>query len=105
MSVRPTDVADTHARLGLWLSIVGAGFVPITLVAVGVSPQGARAAVFLMGLATTATLSIWGGLTARTALSVGTTRPVRAMIGAILGLLVGVTAALMAIWSFVGLVL
>jgi hypothetical protein len=99
----PSGVADANARLGLWLSIVGVGLLPITLLAVGASPQGARAAVFLMGLAATATLSIWGGLTARGALSVGTTHPVRAMIGAILGLLVGVTAALVAIWSLVGL--
>ena len=108
MSARPAgpiDAADANARLGLWLVIVGAGLLPITLVAVGISPRGARAAVFLMGLAATATVCIWGGLTARSALSGGTSHPARAIVAGILGLVVGITAALVTIWSLVGLVL
>jgi len=69
------------------------------------SPQGARAAIFLMGLCATATVSIWGGVVARRALSGGTTHPARATAGAVLGLVVGATAAIVAFWSFVGLVL
>jgi len=99
------SAADADARLGLWLAIVGTGLLPVTLLVIGASPQGARAALFLMGLCATATVCIWGGVVARRALSGGTAHPARAMAGAILGLVVGVTAAIVAFWSFVGLVL
>jgi hypothetical protein len=104
VSAPTPPTADANARLGLSLAIVGVGLLPITLLAVGLSPQGARAAVFLMGLSATATVSIWGGVRARRALLDGTTHTVRAMAGGILGLVVGVTAAFVALWSLIGLV-
>ena len=105
MSARPSDLADASARLGSWLVIVGVGFLPITVLAVGFSPQGARAAVFLIGLTATATVCIWGGVSARRALSTGTSHPIRAGAAGIIGLLVGITAALVTVWSLVGLIL
>jgi hypothetical protein len=97
-----SDVADTDARLGLWLVIVGAGLLPVTLLTVGATPQVARGAVFLAGLGATATVSIWGGVTARRALSAGTTRRARAMATGTVGLVVGVTSTLPGFRSFVG---
>ena len=105
MSSPAPGSADANARLGLWLAIVGVGLLPVTLLAVGVSPQGARAAIFLMGLSATATVSTWGGVLARRALSGGTAYTARAIAGGILGFVVGVTSALVAFWSLVGLVL
>ena len=105
MSESGLTTADANARLGLWLAIVGVGLLPVTLLAVGVSPQGARAAIFLVGLSATATVSIWGGVIARRALSTGTAHTARAMGGAILGFVVGLTAAIVAFWSLVGLIL
>jgi hypothetical protein len=97
--------ADASARAGLWLAVVGAGLLPVTVLAVGLAPQGARTWVFLLGLSMAATVSIWGGVLARRALIAGTTHRARATIGAVLGLLVGATAAMLALWAFVGLVL
>jgi hypothetical protein len=97
--------ADTDARAGLWLAIVGLGLLPLTLIAVGVSPQGARATVFLVGVAATATLSLWAGAVSRRALATGTTRTTRAVVAGIVGFVVGVTAALMVLTSLVGILL
>jgi hypothetical protein len=85
--------------------VLGVLLLPITLAAVGLSPQDARAAIFLTGLAATATVSTWGGVRARRALLVGTTHRPSAIAGGIVGLLVGGTSALMLILSLVGLVL
>jgi hypothetical protein len=103
--VADVTAADADARAGLWLAVVGAGLLPITVIAVGLVPEGARWWVLLVGLSMVATLSIRGGLLARRALVAGTVHRARAIVGAVLGLLVGATAAMLAAWAFVGLVL
>jgi hypothetical protein len=94
---------DADARLAPMLAVSGLAFVPVTLVAVGVAPDGAaRAWVFLFGLALTATLSLWAGVVGRRALTSGTSHAGRAMGASFVGFVVGVTATLMAILSLVG---
>ena len=105
MSDRIDAPGDLDARIGMTLAAVGVLLLPITIVAVGLSPQGARAAIFLMGLAATATVSIWGGVLARRALVTGTRHRPSAMAAGIVGLVVGVTSALMVVLSLAGLVL
>lgn len=96
--------ADADARAGLWLAVVGVGLLPLTIAALGLAPQGkARAWVFLVGLTVAATVSIWGGIRARRSLAAGTTHTARALIASIMGLVVGVSAALIAVWSLIGL--
>jgi hypothetical protein len=96
--------ADADARAGLWLAVVGVGLLPLTIVALALAPQGtARAWVFLVGLTVAAAVSIWGGMRARRSLTAGTSHTARALIAAIIGFVVGVTAALVAVWSFIGL--
>lgn len=96
--------SDADARAGLWLAMVGVGLLPVTIAAIGLAPQGAaRAWVFLVGLTMTATVSIWGGMRARRALAMGTRYSARALIATTIGFVVGVTAALIAVWSLIGL--
>jgi len=97
--------ADASASLGFWLAIAGVALLPVTLAAIGASPQGARATVFLLGLAATAAVSIWGGVLCRRALSAGTSHTARAIAGGVLGLVVGATATMFAFWSLIGIVL
>jgi hypothetical protein len=105
VSDRTAAPGDLDARAGLMLAIAGVALLPITLLAIGTAPQAARAAIFLLGLAAVAAVSIWGGVRGRRALTVGTTRRPTAMVAGILGLLVGITSALMALLSLAGLVL
>src|SRR5215208_5062298 len=97
--------ADASASLGFWLAIAGIALLPVTLAAIGASPHGGRATVFLLGLAATASVSIWGGVLCRRALSTGTSHTARAIAGGIVGLVVGATAAMIAVWSLSGIVL
>jgi hypothetical protein len=97
---------DADARLSVLLVVVGVGFVPVTIAAIGLAPQGAvRAWIYLAGLAVTATVSIWAGLAGRRALSAGTSHTARAVGASSLGFVVGATAALMAVLSVAGSVL
>jgi len=96
---------DLDARVGLMLVVVGVALLPITVAAVGLAPQGARAAIFLAGLVATATVSIWGGVRGRRALVSGTAHRASAVVAGIVGLLIGITSALMAVLSVAGLVL
>lgn len=94
-----------HAPGGLWLAIAGTCCLPLTIAIVGIVPQSVRGGVFVCGLGVTATLALWGGWRSRRAIGTGAAHPIAAAIGAILGLVVGATAALLACWSLVGLVL
>jgi spore maturation protein SpmA len=97
--------ADASASLGFWLAIAGIALLPVTLAAIGASPQRARATVFLLGLVATAAVSICGGVLCRRALSAGTSHTMRAIAGGVVGLVVGATATMFAFWSLVGIVL
>ena len=91
------------ARRGLALALAGALLLPITIVLVGISPQGARAWVFELGCAAAAAVSLWGGLSARRGLMTGTDRTAVAFGAAVLGCTIGITAGLVVIWGLIGL--
>jgi hypothetical protein len=93
---------DADARLSVRLAVLGVGFVPLTIVAVGLAPQGARPWIFLTGLALTATVSIWAGFAGRRALGEGTSRTALAVAASGVGFVVGATAALMAVLALAG---
>jgi hypothetical protein len=102
---RAEHAGNADARRGLWLVLAGAALMPLTVALVAVSPQAARSWIFLLGLAGSAAVSIWGGLAARRALSLGTDRTVSSFVVSTVGFVVGVTAAMLAFWSLVGLTL
>ncbi|MDP9234768.1 MAG: hypothetical protein M3P01_09505, partial [Actinomycetota bacterium] len=60
---------DDDARRGLRLALIGLGGIPLTIVLVGLVPHGLRAGFYLVGLAAVASVSIFGGVRARRALS------------------------------------
>jgi hypothetical protein len=104
----PVDVRarDLNARRGLWLSLIGVVLLPVAMSAIALFPQGGwRRAVYILGLAAVAAVSLTGGTMARRALSAGTKLRTRAMAGAAIGLWVGLTAAIMCFLAFAGTVL
>jgi len=104
----PTDVRarDLNARRGLWLSILGVLLLPVAMSAIALFPQGGwRSAVYVVGLAAVAAVSLTGGTMARRALAAGTPLRVRAGVGAAIGLWVGTTAAILCFLAFAGTVL
>jgi hypothetical protein len=96
---------DADARRGLLLAVLGAAAIPATAILIAVTPSGARGAVYLLGLAAVAAISLLGGATGRRALSAGTALRARAVVAALLGLWLGITAAVLWFWTLVGLVL
>ena len=78
---------------------------PVTAVLIAVTPTGARGGVYLAGLAAVSATSITGGSLGRRALSAGTALRARAITAAMLGLWLGVTAAVLFFWTLVALVL
>jgi len=99
-----TYAGDRGTR-GLLISVLGVVLIPIVLLVVAAVPADGRAVAFVVGLAVIAVVAGWGGLSARGAISSGTATPVRAFAGAVLGLIVGTTAAMLCAWSLFGLVL
>jgi len=97
---------DLNARRGLWLSLVGVVLLPAAMSAIALFPQGGwRGAVYVVGLAFVAAVSLVGGTMARRALAAGTKLRVRAMVGAAIGLWVGITAGILCFLALVGTVL
>ncbi len=103
MDARSTQPGDAAARRGLLFALGAIALLPVIVAVVAVVPQGARGAVFELGLVGAAALAIWGGVVARHALQAGTGRPTTAYAGAIVGLVVGITIALVALSSGIGL--
>ena len=99
------SAADADARRGLRLALAGVVATPVTAVLIAVTPTGARGAVYLAGLAAVSATSITGGSLGRRALSAGTALRARAITAAMLGLWLGVTAAVLFFWTLVALVL
>lgn len=93
---------DAPIRRALVLTIAGVASVPLALGAAAALPERTRAPLFLLGLAAAASLGITGGAMGRSALARGTSTPVRAGVIAMIGLTVGVTAAVFGVWSLVG---
>jgi hypothetical protein len=72
---------------------------------IAVAPTGARGAVYLAGLAAVSATSIAGGSLGRRGRGGGAARRGRAPPAAMLGLWLGVTAAVLFFWTLVALVL
>ena len=99
------SASDADARRGLRLALLGIAAIPLTAAAIAVAPTGVRGAVYLVGLAAVAGVSIAGGALGRRALSAGTALRARALSAALLGLWLGVTAAVLWFWTLVAVVL
>ena len=103
MDASTTHPGDVAARRGLLFVLGGIALLPVVVAAVAAIPQGARGAVFELGVLCAAAIAIWGGVVARHALQAGTQRAVSAYAAAILGLVIGITLVLVGISSAVGL--
>lgn len=103
MNARTTHPGDAAARRGLLFALGAIALLPVILAVVTMVPQGARGAVFELGLLCVAALAIWGGVVARHALQAGTGRMASAYAGSIVGLVTGITIALVALSSGIGL--
>jgi hypothetical protein len=96
---------DTDARRGLVLAVAGVVAVPATATLLAAAPNGARAPVYLLGLAAIAATSCAGGLLGRRALTAGTALRARALTATIVGLWLGLTAGVLWFWTLLALVL
>ena len=103
MDASTTHPGDGAARRGLLFVLGGIALLPVVVAAVAAIPQGARGAVFELGVLCAAAVAIWGGVLARHALQAGTQRAVTAYAAAILGLVIGITLVLVGISSGIGL--
>ena len=103
MDARTTSAGDANARRGLLFVVGSIALLPGVLALVTAVPEGARGAVFELGLIGAAAVGLWGGVVARHALQAGTQRLVTAYAAAILGLVVGITLVLLAISAAIGL--
>lgn len=103
MDARTTSAGDATARRGLLFVVGSIALLPVVLALVTAVPEGARGAVFELGLIGAAAVALWGGVVARHALQAGTQRLVTAYAAAILGLVVGITLVLLAISAAIGL--
>ena len=103
MDTRAAKPGNADATRGLALAVAGTLFAPLVLVAVGLTPQRARGWVFEVGCIAVAAVALWGGACARRALSAGTDHTVVAVVASILGFVVGITIAVLAFWSLIGL--
>jgi uncharacterized membrane protein YuzA (DUF378 family) len=95
---------DTDARRGLWLACAGVLAVPVTGALLAATPTMARATVYVVGLAAIAAISFLGGRLGRRALSAGTALRARALAATIVGLWLGLTAAVLCFWTLLALV-
>jgi hypothetical protein len=104
--VRTTvSTPDADARRGLLLATAGVAAIPVTGAVLAATPTGARAAVYVVGLAAIAALSFAAGLAGRRALSAGTVLRARALIATIVGLWLGLTAGVLCFWTLLALAL
>jgi hypothetical protein len=93
---------DRTVGRGMLLVLLAVVAIPALLLMLTTLPQEARAAAFVGGLLAVAALSVTGALSARRGLLVGTSRTARAILTAIVGLTLGVTGAVFAVWSVLG---
>jgi len=103
VDARTTHPGDAAARRGLLSALAAIALLPVIVAVVTIVPQGARGAVFELGLLCAAALAIWGGVLARHALQTGTGRTTSAYAGSIVGFVTGITLALIALTSGIGL--
>ncbi|HTG47974.1 MAG TPA: hypothetical protein VK646_09995 [Actinomycetota bacterium] len=86
---------DRSATRGLALSIAGVLLLPLAVSLLTAVPQGSRTLVYAAGLGACAAVCLIGGSTSRRALAHGSERRGRAMAGAMIGLWIGATAAVL----------
>lgn len=96
------DRSRDRSTLGLSLALLGVVLVPLTLLIVALLPDGSRVAGFLLGLVVVAVVAGRGGWIAKDAFSTGGPHPVRAFMGAVIGLGLAATAAIVCLWAAVG---
>jgi hypothetical protein len=96
---------DSDARRGLVLAVAGIVTIPATGALLAATPTGVRAVVYLVGLAAIAAISFAGGLLGRRALSAGTALRGRALTATVVGLWLGLTAAVLCFWTLLAVVL
>ncbi len=102
MDERVAKPGNTDVRRGMWTSLAGVLLLPATVGLVAATPQGAREAAFELGVISCAAVSIRGGAQARRGLMAGADHPVLGVVASMLGLVVGVTAAIVAFWALIG---
>ena len=98
-------MAIARATLAFRLTLACLLAVPVSIALVGLLPVGGRGAGLFVSMLTVAALGIAGGLVGRRALQEGTAHTGRTIVVSIVGLTVGVTAAisvLLALTSLVG---
>ena len=103
MGARASSTGDATARRGLAFVVGAIVLVPLVVALVVAVPQGARGAIFELGLLAAAAVALWGGVVGRHALQAGTRRLATAYAAAVLGLVVGITLVLVCISSAIGL--
>jgi hypothetical protein len=103
MEAHTPSPGDADARRGLELAIIGPLLVPVTVGVVAVAPQHARVWIFVIGSLFASATALSGGAMARRALNLGTERRAVAYAGALGGFIFGVTIALVALSSVLGL--
>jgi hypothetical protein len=99
-----TDL-DVRARRGFAWALAGAAAVPGLVGVLVLAPEGLRTAIFLSGLVLIAAAGLRGGTLAWPAMMGATAHRVRAVVGTLLGLILGVTAAVFLFWILVFLTL
>jgi hypothetical protein len=100
------STTDADARRGLRLSLLGVLGIFLTAGLLAVVPSGAaRVVAYLLGLAAIAAISVLGGFTGRRALNDGTALRGRALTATIVGLWLGLTAAVLCFWTLVAVAL
>ena len=87
------------------LAVAGIVAIPATAALLAATPMGARAPVYLLGLAAIAAISFAGGLLGRRALSAGTALRARALTATIVGLWLGLTAGALWFWTLLSVAL
>jgi len=85
--------------------VAGIVAIPATGALLAAAPTRGRAAVYLVGLAAIAGISLAGGLLGRRALSAGTALRARALTATIVGLWLGLTAGVLCFWTLLAVAL
>jgi hypothetical protein len=95
----PERLAHRSFRVSL-LCVVA---IPVLVVALTALPDGWRGAAFVAGLAAVAAVAIWAGLVGRRVVGEADAPDWRAAAGAWIGLTLGVTTAIFALWTLLGI--
>jgi hypothetical protein len=95
----------TLRRRGARLTLAAVLGIPVTALVVGSLPLGWRTVAYLVALTAIAACGLVGGWSSRVALQQGAPHPIRTIAVAVVGLTVGVTAAILGATALAGSVL